>query len=192
MAESRDPGLQPLKTPPYIPASSVVVPARRSFLGALLAVGAAGIGALLAVPLVRFAIHPLQATTTETKWSDIGNVNEFPVGKLPVKRLIKVEQLDGWRKIVSEKAVYVTTNAAGQLQVLSPICPHLGCSIAWSEAQRNFLCPCHVGIFAPNGSHISGPPPRAMDGLETNVENGILRVRYQYFRQLVPIKEVLA
>jgi len=31
-----------------------------------------------------------------------------------------------------------------------------------------------------------------MDSLESKVENGILKVRYQYFRQLIPNKEVMA
>ena len=31
-----------------------------------------------------------------------------------------------------------------------------------------------------------------MDDLESKVEDGMLKVRYQYFRQLIPTKEVLA
>ena len=40
------------------------------------------------------------------------------------------------------------------------------------------------------------PTPQAghapMDDLESKVEGGVLKVRYQYFRQLIPTKEVLA
>jgi hypothetical protein len=31
-----------------------------------------------------------------------------------------------------------------------------------------------------------------MDSLESTVEDGVLKVRYQYFRQIVPNKEVMA
>jgi hypothetical protein len=31
-----------------------------------------------------------------------------------------------------------------------------------------------------------------MDSLEAKVENGVLKVRYQYFRQVIPNKEVMA
>ena len=148
--------------------------------------------ALLSVPLVRFALHPILAKTTETAWSDLGAVDEFATINGPVKRLIKVEQRDGWRKIVSEKPVYVTKGADDQLSVLSSICPHLGCSIPWNETKTQFICPCHTGIFAPDGKLLSGPPPRAMDSLETKIEDGRLKARYQYFRQLVPTKEVIA
>ena len=173
-------------------SSNPISRGRRSFLGALLGVGTAGVGVLLSVPLVRFALHPVLGKTTETSLSDLGSVDEFTSITTPVKRLITVEQRDGWRRTVSQKSVYVTRGADGQLRVLSSICPHLGCSIPWSEAKGQFICPCHVGIFASDGSLISGPPPRAMDELETTVEDGRLKVRYQYFRQLVPSKEIIA
>ncbi len=172
--------------------SKVEFPGRRSFLGVLIGVGSVGIGAALSIPLVRFALHPLFSTTTETKWSDVGSVNEFVSLSDPVKRLILVEQQDGWRKILSEKAVYVIQDAYGQLHVLSPVCSHLGCLISWRKTQRQFVCPCHMGIFASDGKHISGPPPRSMDELDSKIENGILKVRYQYFRQLVSSKEGMA
>jgi menaquinol-cytochrome c reductase iron-sulfur subunit len=175
-----------------VDTSGPVFPGRRSFLGMLLGIGAVSVGALLSVPLVRFALHPVLAKTTETAWSDLGETEEFSSISSPAKRLITVEQRDGWRKMVSEKAVYVTRGADGQLRVLSSICPHLGCSIPWNEAKGQFICPCHVGAFAPDGALISGPPPRAMDELETRIEDGRLKVRYQYFRQLVPTKEVIA
>jgi Rieske Fe-S protein len=165
---------------------------RRSFLGVLLGFGTAVVGAALSIPLLRVALHPLLTTTTRTDWSDIGKMDEFALLTVPTKKLITVEQRDGWRKIVSEKAIYILPAKDGILRVLSPICPHLGCSIPWVEAKQQFICPCHTAIFALDGSRVSGPAPRAMDDLESKVENGMLQVRYQYFRQLIPTKEVLA
>ena len=109
-----------------------------------------------------------------------------------MKKLITVEQRDGWRKMSSEKAVYVVAGSNGKLRVLSPICPHLGCSVGWNDQRSQFVCPCHGGVFTANGSRVSGPPPRSLDELESKVEGGTLRVRYQYFRQLVSTKEVLS
>jgi menaquinol-cytochrome c reductase iron-sulfur subunit len=166
--------------------------ARRSFLGVLLAAGTASVGALLSVPLFRFVLHPLLRITTPLSWSEVGRVDEFSAAVSPVKKLITVEQRDGWRKIVSEKAVYVIKQADGQLTVLSSICPHLGCSAAWRAESNEFLCPCHGGRFAADGKLLGGPPPRGLDRLESRVEEGTLKVHYQYFRQLVPDKEVIA
>ena len=174
---------------PLLPGKSV---SRRSFLGVLVGFGGAVMGAALSVPLIRFALHPLVATTTKIGWSDVGKMDEFTSLAAPVKRLIKVEQRDAWREIVSEKAVYVMPPKDGTVRVLSPICPHLGCSVPWNEEKQEFMCPCHGAIFTKEGARVSGPSPRSMDDLETRVENGMVRVRYQYFRQLIPQKEALS
>ena len=165
---------------------------RRSFFGWLLSICTVTVGALLSVPLVRFALFPLHGKTTETSWSDLGNIDEFISFASPVRRLITVEHLDGWRKIVFHRAVYVTKDANGRIVVLSAVCPHLGCSIPWNQGKDQFICPCHMGVFARDGRRISGPPARGMDALETSIKDGRLMVRYQYFRQLVPVKEVVA
>jgi len=164
---------------------------RRSFLAALLGVGAVFIGALLSVPLIRFALFPLIRRTTELKGSAVGALSDFASSTEPVMRTIQIEQVDGWRKAVSEKAVYVTKDSKGQLRVLTSICPHLGCTVPWNKEKKEFVCPCHGGTFAPDGSRVSGPSLRGMDTLETSIENGQLLVQFQYFRQLVTDKEVI-
>jgi len=50
---------------------------RRSFLGVLLGFGTVVMGAALSVPLIRFALHPLLAKTTDIGWSDVGRSHEF-------------------------------------------------------------------------------------------------------------------
>jgi menaquinol-cytochrome c reductase iron-sulfur subunit len=174
------------------PSDQVETLTRRSFLGVLIGFGSVVVGTALSVPLIRFALHPLLTTTTEIGWSDVGKIDEFASLTAPVKKLITVEQRDGWRKIVSEKAIYVLPTKDGSVRVLSPICPHLGCSIPWIEAKQQFVCPCHTAIFALDGARVSGPAPRSMDDLESKIDNGMLKVRYQYFRQLISKKEVLA
>ena len=164
---------------------------RRSFLGALLGVGSLFVGGLLSVPLIRFAIFPLIRRTTELKSSPVGKVEEFSSISEPALRTIQIEQVDGWRKTVSEKAVYVTKDAQQRLQVLTSVCPHLGCTVPWNKEKNQFICPCHGATFNENGVRISGPSLRGMDTLESSVENGQLLVRFQYFRQLVSDKEVI-
>jgi menaquinol-cytochrome c reductase iron-sulfur subunit len=164
---------------------------RRSFLGALLAVGTAFVGALLSAPLVRFALFPLIRQTTDTKRSPVGSLSEFASLTEPAMRTIQIEQIDGWRKTVSEKAVYITKDRQDQLCVLSSICPHLGCTVPWNKEKKQFVCPCHGGTFSADGSRVSGPSQRGMDTLETSVQEGKLLVRFEYFRQLVSDKEVV-
>ncbi len=165
---------------------------RRSFLAGLLALGTTAVGALLAIPLARFTLDPLWRTTTEVLWSDAGPAGDFSALTVPLKVQLAIEQRDGWRKVLSERAVYVLKGADGRTRVLSAVCPHLGCSIAWNDEKGQFVCPCHNGTFAVDGTLVSGPPPRGMDELDARIEEGRLKIRYQYFRQLVPTKEVLA
>jgi menaquinol-cytochrome c reductase iron-sulfur subunit len=162
-------------------ADGMPIRSRRSFLGVLLGIGSALVGALLAVPLIRFALFPLIRTTTD----DFSSITE------PVMRTIQIEQVDGWRKAISEKAVYVTKDQQGHLRLLTSVCPHLGCTVPWNKDRKQFVCPCHGGTFMPDGTRVSGPSLRGMDSLETSVEGGQLTVRFQYFRQLVSDKEVI-
>src|SRR5580704_14557677 len=164
---------------------------RRSFLGALLGVGSVFVGGLLSVPLIRFALFPLLRRTTELKSSSVGALTEFSSLTEPVMRTIQIEQIDGWRKAISEKAVYVTKDSQGQLRVLTSVCPHLGCTVPWNKQRNQFVCPCHGATFALDGTRVSGPSLRGMDTLETSVQDGQLLVRFQYFRQLVSDKEVI-
>jgi menaquinol-cytochrome c reductase iron-sulfur subunit len=164
---------------------------RRTFLGWMLGIGTVTVGGLLSVPLVRFALHPLTNTTTETGWSDLGSTDELAAITAPKKVVITVNQVDGWRKVVQEKSVYVVKEADGKLKVLTAICPHLGCSVRYNDPDRTFACPCHKGVFQEGGKLVSGPPPRNLDELDSRIADGKLQVRYQSFRQLVPTKEVI-
>ena len=165
---------------------------RRSFLGAMFAMSAAGVSALLAIPLVRFSTYPLRRGATETDWSDVGPVEELATLTEPTAKTITMERRDAWQTTSSQTAVYVLPSKDGQFRILSPVCPHLGCSVRWVSDQDKFICPCHSGSFTADGERIAGPPPRSMDTLESKVEGGVLKVRYQYYRQLVPNKEVMA
>jgi menaquinol-cytochrome c reductase iron-sulfur subunit len=106
-------------------------------------------------------------------------------------RTIQIEQIDGWRKTVLAKTVYVTNTENGQIRVLTSVCPHLGCTVPWNKEKKEFVCPCHGGTFTKDGTRVSGPSLRGMDALQTSEENGELLVRFQYFRQLVAEREVI-
>jgi menaquinol-cytochrome c reductase iron-sulfur subunit len=165
---------------------------RRSFLVGLLAAGSTAVGALLEIPLARFTLHPILSRTTEKSWSDVGKVDEFQNLDAPVKKLVMIEQRDGWRKTVIEKPVYVSKDSKGELIVLSAVCTHLGCAVPWVEKEKKFVCPCHLGMFSLDGKLLGGPPPRDMDCLETKVEDGVLKTQYLFFRQITRDKEELA
>jgi len=45
----------------------------------------------------------------------------------------------------------------GTLRAFAITCPHLGCSYAYDDGLRHFLCPCHGSQFALDGSIVHGP-----------------------------------
>jgi quinol---cytochrome c reductase iron-sulfur subunit, bacillus type len=166
-------------------------PGRRSFIVMLVAAGTAFVGALLAVPLVMFATSPLFQKSGGAAWSDAGPTSDFSDLSQPAEPIIRVENRDGWRQVMSEKPVFVMPPKASAHRVFSSICPHLGCQVEWVGGQRHFYCPCHASVFAEDGSVVKGPAPRGLDYLDSKVEQGRLMVKYQYFRLLVPDREII-
>lgn len=162
---------------------------RRSLVGALLGAGALLIGAIVGSPLFQFVLYPVYAKSSNDEWSDVGDLKEFDVLDAPASKTIRFVQRDGWREVVSSESVYVHRSSNNQLRVMSAICPHLGCSVAWHPDQQKFVCPCHGGQFKPDGEHISGPPPRRLDCLQTRIAQGRLQVRFEFFRSNTPKQE---
>lgn len=62
----------------------------------------------------------------------------------------KILDIDGER-------VAAFRSDAGKVTLLSPVCTHLGCVVAWNDAESTWDCPCHGSRFAPGGEVISGP-----------------------------------
>lgn len=48
---------------------------------------------------------------------------------------------------------------------LSSTCPHLGCRVHWEAQNNRFFCPCHNGVFTPEGHAVEGPPADAGQSL---------------------------
>jgi glycine/D-amino acid oxidase-like deaminating enzyme/nitrite reductase/ring-hydroxylating ferredoxin subunit len=54
----------------------------------------------------------------------------------------------------------------GVLHVLSPVCAHLGCIVAWNPAERTWDCPCHGSRYTGEGKVIQGPAVRDLERKE--------------------------
>jgi glycine/D-amino acid oxidase-like deaminating enzyme/nitrite reductase/ring-hydroxylating ferredoxin subunit len=62
----------------------------------------------------------------------------------------KILDIDG-------KRVAAYRDPSGATVVRSAVCTHMGCAVAWNDAERTWDCPCHGSRFTTDGSVIAGP-----------------------------------
>jgi glycine/D-amino acid oxidase-like deaminating enzyme/nitrite reductase/ring-hydroxylating ferredoxin subunit len=73
------------------------------------------------------------------------------------KSLRAVERGQG--KVVEYRGEKVAAfrDSDGTLSIRSAVCTHMGCVVAWNDAERSWDCPCHGSRFTPGGDVIAGP-----------------------------------
>jgi choline dehydrogenase-like flavoprotein len=75
---------------------------------------------------------------------------EMPVADIPN---------DSYELVTSASGRFFVGRFGGQIRVLDGECTHEACAVDWRGNEGTFNCPCHPGVFAADGSEISGPPP---------------------------------
>lgn len=81
--------------------------------------------------------------------------------------------LDG-ALVLPEEGVAVTRTAAGQVDVLSLTCTHLGCRVTATES--GFACPCHGSCFDRHGRVTRGPAEQPLRRIAWARESNLLRL----------------
>lgn len=128
-------------------------------------------------------------TDTPNAWADLYDPNRINVKSLPsfakkggqdAKRLIG-DRLKGGldREQTSELAagagavfdvagdkVGVYRDDDGTLHAVSATCTHLGCIVAWNDAERSWDCPCHGSRFSATGDVLQGPAATPLEPRE--------------------------
>lgn len=155
---------------------------RRNFLKISSVVLSSLIGIVYAVPLIRAFISPaLQQTVSgSTGLLDLGSISDCRVN-VPRRVKIKDAKTDAWTKFPPTEigAVWIVMDKHKKFTVFTSICPHLGCGINWDKDSGKFICPCHDSFFDIEGRVLSGPAPRGMDTLETDIKDGRIFVKYR-------------
>ncbi|MGE3706147.1 MAG: Rieske 2Fe-2S domain-containing protein, partial [Vicinamibacterales bacterium] len=55
------------------------------------------------------------------------------------------------------RQVAASRDGRGDTTLLSPVCTHLGCQVAWNRAEQTWDCPCHGSRFRASGEVLAGP-----------------------------------
>jgi cytochrome b6-f complex iron-sulfur subunit len=134
---------------------------RRDFLGLAIIGTATALGVTAAVPAVAF-LRPGGRRMGGS--AEAGKIHDFQVG---TARMV----------LLDDRPVLVIRLPEGGLRAFSASCTHLGCIVKYSPERNRIECPCHRGVYAIDGSNVSGPPPRPLEALKVEVESGSIFVR---------------
>jgi len=169
-------------------------PSRRRFLAWATWVLGGVVAGIAAIPVVGAVLSPALRREREPARSPFVPVVPLADLKPGMPRRVEVtsSRVDAWARQdgVVQGAAWVLKQPSGEVIAFSTICPHLGCGID-HDLKQGFVCPCHTSSFALDGRRDSGPSPRGMDRLETEVKDGWVHVRYARFKQGQPhVEEV--
>lgn len=64
------------------------------------------------------------------------------------------------------RKVAVYRDDDGVAHAYSAVCPHLGCIVAWNDAEHTWDCPCHGSRFDALGRVVSGPANSNLEPVE--------------------------
>jgi quinol---cytochrome c reductase iron-sulfur subunit, bacillus type len=147
---------------------------RRGVLAGFIYAAAGAMAASLAVLLGRFFTAPLFARSRGRREAiPLGPIDRFRDSREPVPAFFERTVPDGYMKRRESGRVYVVADG-NRFFCLSSTCTHLGCTVHWDRVRQEFLCPCHGGVYARDGSVVAGPPPRPLRRLPVQIDGGEL------------------
>ena len=168
---------------------SVFLEASTLGLGAL-------IGGIVTVPALGFMIAPA-FVNQHPKKVDLGPITNFPENQFVIATFIR----DASQGPVSRRTAYIRNNGptdkGPSFTIISNRCAHLGCPVqpngpVFDNKKKTitpvanvvtiipmipaggFGCPCHGGQYDQEGNRTAGPPVRALDRFEYEINHGHL------------------
>ncbi|WP_341360986.1 FAD-dependent oxidoreductase [Georgenia sp. M64] len=95
-----------------------------------------------------FTKHNLHVAKTWVK----DRVGGAPTGSLQDLRAGDAAVLD-----VSGERTAAYRDEQGELHMVSAVCTHMGCDVAWNDGEKSWDCPCHGSRFNYDGAVLHGP-----------------------------------
>ncbi len=136
---------------------------RRDFLKLVKGTGIALGAGIVAAPVVAY-FYPTDLKIYPTEPVLVCRDDELPIGQS--------KYVDFGRY----PAIIINTPTG--LKAYSAACTHFACNVAWKSETGRLECPCHEGYFkVEDGSVISGPPPKPLLALETEIVDGKIYVK---------------
>jgi cytochrome b6-f complex iron-sulfur subunit len=136
---------------------------RRDFLKLLQGAGAlVGVG-VIAAPVAAY-FYPPKLVDVPAEPVLVCPETDLPVGQA------KMVEFGRYPAII--------INTPEGLKAYSSVCTHFACLVKWNPDTARLECPCHEGYFSvTDGSVLSGPPPKPLMVLATEVVDGQIYVK---------------
>jgi len=136
---------------------------RRDFLKLMKGTGIALGAGVIAAPVVAY-FYPVDLEIYPSKPVLVCAENELPVGES--------------KTIAFGRYPAIVINTPDGLKAYSAACTHFACTVKWNNQSGKLECPCHEGYFkVEDGSVISGPPPKPLMMLTTDIVDGQIYVQ---------------
>lgn len=141
---------------------------RRNFLSRIVIAVQAAIGGVVTYVVGGAALAPSFASHTRS-WQRAAAVADLAAaGPTPVT--LRLIRQDGYRQVVDRRVVYIQRDDNAGVRVLDSTCTHLGCRTRYDDAAKQFVCPCHGGVYDMDGSVLAGPPPTPLRHIEARID----------------------
>ncbi|HEY6900016.1 MAG TPA: FAD-dependent oxidoreductase [Puia sp.] len=97
------------------------------------------------------------------------------VGKKRMGRWLSVDKLDSFADMapgegrvvkVEGETVALYKDESGKMMALSPVCSHMGCHVAWNNAEKTWDCPCHGARYGIDGVVLTGPAAHGLEKID--------------------------
>jgi len=112
------------------------------------------------------ATTPPASSSTSGNWQKVGTSAELDkTGQLLVK-----DSPVG-------PVLVVGKSQSGNLIAVNPTCTHKGCTVAWKETAKQFVCPCHGSDFSADGKVLEGPADKPLKTYTAKIEGGSVVVK---------------
>jgi menaquinol-cytochrome c reductase iron-sulfur subunit len=49
--------------------------------------------------------------------------------------------------------------------------------VSWLPTAKLFMCPCHGGVYYPDGTVAAGPPPQPLPTYQVRINNGQVEIQ---------------
>nr|WP_082707578.1 FAD-dependent oxidoreductase [Planococcus kocurii] len=115
-------------------------------------------------------------TRTKVKTEDAKNfakdnasvAKALVTGKLkrPSRKVEDLGKDEGALVKVGKKKAGGYRDEFGQVHLVDTACTHMGCDVAWNDAERSWDCPCHGSRFSYTGDVLNGPAVKPLKKIE--------------------------